>query len=114
MHRGSKQPLGQNLELVGIHAVIQPLVVWHSYGILKDKWASRAFHGVCLTALWHIWNWRNNVSHATSAEERSAYCNEDIFPVIQRISLLWVSNRASKYRVTCNQWIQSPADMRPP
>ncbi|PWA78063.1 RNA-directed DNA polymerase, eukaryota, Reverse transcriptase zinc-binding domain protein [Artemisia annua] len=91
-----------------------PDILMGSFEFLKDKWVSRAFHGVCLTTLWHIWNWRNKISHATLVDERIAFCDEDIFPVVQRISLLWVSNRASKYRVTWNQWIHSPAEMRPP
>ncbi|GKB93865.1 hypothetical protein Tco_0980002 [Tanacetum coccineum] len=85
-----------------------------SFGFLKDKWASRAFHGVCLATLWHIWNWRNKVSHATTVDERNGYCNEDIFLVVQRISLLCVSNRALEYRVSWNRWIHSSVQLRPP
>ncbi|GJY70244.1 hypothetical protein Tco_0473947 [Tanacetum coccineum] len=89
-------------------------ILMGSFGFLKDEGASRAFHRVCLTTLWHIWNWRNKVSHATSVDEKNDYCNEDIFLVVQRVSLLWVSNRASKYRVSWNRWIHSPAQLRPP
>ncbi|GJU54017.1 putative RNA-directed DNA polymerase [Tanacetum coccineum] len=67
-------------------------ILMGSFGFIKDEWASRAFHGVCLTALWHIWNLRNKVSHATSLDEKNDYCNEDIFPVVQRVSLLWDIN----------------------
>nr|GEW69545.1 RNA-directed DNA polymerase, eukaryota, reverse transcriptase zinc-binding domain protein [Tanacetum cinerariifolium] len=99
------------LEDSGIPSLFNPSlfdILMGSGGFIKDEGASRAFYGVCLTALWHIWNSRNKVSHATSLDVKNDYCNEDVFSVVQRVSLLWVSNRARKYRVSWNPWIHSP------
>ncbi|PWA92818.1 reverse transcriptase domain, Reverse transcriptase zinc-binding domain protein [Artemisia annua] len=50
------------------------------------------FSGVCYSVLWHIWDWRNKVVHS-KIEERQEELKVDIFPRVQSLSLLWLSNR---------------------
>ncbi|GJS38463.1 RNA-directed DNA polymerase, eukaryota, reverse transcriptase zinc-binding domain protein [Tanacetum coccineum] len=69
------------------------------------------FHAVCLSLIWFVWKWRNKIMHAPSDEEVSLALREDIFPAIQRLSLLWTSNRSSKCRATWFHWIRAPKEV---
>nr|GEW85681.1 RNA-directed DNA polymerase, eukaryota, reverse transcriptase zinc-binding domain protein [Tanacetum cinerariifolium] len=35
----------------------------------KDKWVKKLFHAVFFTVNWHIWNWRNKISHPSSLDD---------------------------------------------
>ncbi|PWA98325.1 hypothetical protein CTI12_AA020150 [Artemisia annua] len=86
-------------------------IISGNFGFFKDKWGIKLFQAVCFTSIWHIWNWRNKICHASSEDERIAFRNEDIFPLIQRTSLLWASNRASNNRFSWKHWIHNSADL---
>nr|GEW21937.1 ribonuclease H-like domain-containing protein [Tanacetum cinerariifolium] len=51
--------------------------------------------------LWSIWKWRNRVIHA-SEESKSRVLIEDIFPHVQQVSLLWLSNRCRNLHLDWN------------
>ncbi|PWA63352.1 hypothetical protein CTI12_AA353220 [Artemisia annua] len=81
-----------------------------NFNFTKDKWTTKLFHAVCLSLIWYVWKWRNKILHASSDEEVSSAQQEDIFPAIQRLSLLWTSNRASKCRFSWCHWIRAPGE----
>lgn len=91
---------------------------WHSSSISMkeivvgsstfiDNWRNKIFHGVCLVVMWGIWKWRNNIVY-TRAEDRSAIREVDIFPSIQILSLLWISNRCSRLAFDWSGWVTNP------
>ncbi|GJY43114.1 hypothetical protein Tco_0431327 [Tanacetum coccineum] len=61
----------------------------------RSQGAVRALYGVCYVLLWSIWRWRNKLLHASSIEV-DGIKHEDIFPSIQKLSLLWMSNRSGR------------------
>lgn len=67
-------------------------------GFIQNKLVAKLFHAVCMTFIWHVWNWRNKILHASSDAEANAIRHEDIFPSVQRLSLLWAYNRSSRKR----------------
>ncbi|PWA67093.1 RNA-directed DNA polymerase, eukaryota, Reverse transcriptase zinc-binding domain protein [Artemisia annua] len=73
-----------------------------------NKRKSKVFHAVCMTFIWYVWAWRNKIIHATSTEEAISARHDDIFPAVQRQSLLWISNRAPRKLSSWNSWIQHP------
>ena len=79
-----------------------------NFNFTKDRWTMKLFHAFCLSLIWYVWKWRNKILHASSDEEVSSAQQEDIFPAIQRLSLLWTSNRASKCRFSWCHWIRAP------
>ncbi|PWA57662.1 RNA-directed DNA polymerase, eukaryota, Reverse transcriptase zinc-binding domain protein [Artemisia annua] len=82
-----------------------------NFNFTKDKWTTKLFHVVCLSLIWYVWKWRNKILHTSSDEEVSSAQQEDIFPAIQRLSLLWTSNRASKCRFSWCHWIRAPGEV---
>ncbi|GKA96822.1 reverse transcriptase domain, reverse transcriptase zinc-binding domain protein, partial [Tanacetum coccineum] len=61
----------------------------------RSQRAVRALHRACYVPLWSIWRWRNKLLHASSMEV-DGIKHEDIFLSIQRLSLLWISNRSGR------------------
>ncbi|GKB70176.1 RNA-directed DNA polymerase, eukaryota, reverse transcriptase zinc-binding domain protein [Tanacetum coccineum] len=49
-------------------------------GFIENKSVAKLFHAVCMTFIWHVWNWRNKILHAPSDPEADAIRHEDIFP----------------------------------
>ncbi|PWA37362.1 reverse transcriptase domain, Reverse transcriptase zinc-binding domain protein [Artemisia annua] len=82
-----------------------------NFDFTNDKWRMKLCHAACLSFIWYVWKWRNKILHASSNEEVSSAQNEDIFPVIQRLSLLWTSNRVSNCRFTWCHWIRAPGEV---
>ncbi|PWA70220.1 hypothetical protein CTI12_AA290670 [Artemisia annua] len=85
---------------------IKDMVV-DSKTFLNNKWKNKIFHGVCLVAMWAIWRWRNNIVHAY-AEDRPKIRDVDVFPSIQSLSLLWISNRCPRIEFDWSRWVSSP------
>ncbi|PWA58014.1 RNA-directed DNA polymerase, eukaryota, Reverse transcriptase zinc-binding domain protein [Artemisia annua] len=72
-----------------------------------NKWAAKAFRGVAWSLVWYIWKWRNEVVHASPSDVPSIL-RKDLFPHLQRISRVWVSNRCSNIGVDWCMWMSSP------
>ncbi|GJZ71172.1 reverse transcriptase domain, reverse transcriptase zinc-binding domain protein [Tanacetum coccineum] len=88
-----------------------------------DKWewtltSSRKFSVASLCRAIHLrvntndvsappFPWNSWVSHL----EVSSAQHEDIFPAIQRLSLLWTSNRSYKCRIGWYHWIRAPREV---
>ena len=72
-----------------------------------NKWAAKAFCGVTWSLVWYILKWRNEVVHA-SLNDLPSILSKDLFPDLQRMSRLWVSNRCSKIGVDWSMWMSSP------
>ncbi|PWA49680.1 reverse transcriptase domain, Zinc finger, CCHC-type, Isoprenoid synthase domain protein [Artemisia annua] len=79
--------------------------------LFPNKWKAKLFHVICLGFIWSVWAWRNRIFHASSDEEKSCALNEDIFPAVQRLLLLWTSNRAPKNRFSGANWILRPNEL---
>ncbi|GJS38460.1 RNA-directed DNA polymerase, eukaryota [Tanacetum coccineum] len=79
--------------------------------LYANKWKAKLFHAICLGFIWSVWAWRNRILHASSDEEKSCALHEDIFPAVQRILLLWTSNRAPKNRFSWANWILRPNEL---
>ncbi|GJV48522.1 RNA-directed DNA polymerase, eukaryota, reverse transcriptase zinc-binding domain protein, partial [Tanacetum coccineum] len=77
------------------------------FASIENKWVAKCFHGVCYVALWAIWHWRNRILHA-SADDVDSVRQEDIFPSIQRLSLLWISNRCPRTNCQWCEWVLNP------
>ncbi|GKF92480.1 hypothetical protein Tco_0279199, partial [Tanacetum coccineum] len=76
-------------------------------GSLGNLVLKKIVHGVFLCVLWAIWRWRNNVCNA-HPDRVNATKTEDIFSLIQRLSLLWISKRCSLKSANWNQWTLNP------
>ncbi|GJX30972.1 RNA-directed DNA polymerase, eukaryota, reverse transcriptase zinc-binding domain protein [Tanacetum coccineum] len=76
-------------------------------GLPNHHFLSKILHGVFQCALWAIWKWRNKVVNApvTSLTDVKV---EDIFPSIQRLSMLWIAARCKRLSLNWNYWISSP------
>ena len=70
----------------------------------------KALYGACYVLLWSIWKWRNKLLHA-STEEVNSIKHEDIFPSIQRLSLLWLANRSRRDNISWRDWILNPCEI---
>ncbi|PWA59031.1 RNA-directed DNA polymerase, eukaryota, Reverse transcriptase zinc-binding domain protein [Artemisia annua] len=73
----------------------------------NNKWLAKICHGVSLVVLWAIWRWRNRIIHTVS-DSRQAVIDEDIFPQIQILSFLWISNRCKRLGFNWSTWISCP------
>ncbi|GJZ64247.1 hypothetical protein Tco_0620668 [Tanacetum coccineum] len=76
-------------------------------GSLGNPVLRKIVHGVFLCVLWAIWRWRNNVCNA-HPDRVNAIKTEDIFSLIQRLSLLWISKKCSLKTANWNQWTVNP------
>ncbi|GKD31483.1 hypothetical protein Tco_1242261 [Tanacetum coccineum] len=76
-------------------------------GSLGNLVLKKLVHGILLCVLWAIWRWRNNVCNA-HPDRVNAAKTEDIFSLIQRLSLLWISKRCSIKTANWNQWTLNP------
>ncbi|GJU10288.1 putative RNA-directed DNA polymerase, eukaryota, reverse transcriptase zinc-binding domain protein [Tanacetum coccineum] len=47
-------------------------------GFIENKSVAKLFHAVCMTFIWHVWNWRNKILHAPSDPEADVIRHEDI------------------------------------
>nr|GEU93820.1 arginine repressor C-terminal-like domain-containing protein [Tanacetum cinerariifolium] len=72
----------------------------------RSQRAVRALYGACHVLLWSIWRWRDKLLHASSIEV-DVIKHEDIFPSIQRLSLLWMSNRSGRDNMNWRDCIQN-------
>ncbi|GKB29952.1 RNA-directed DNA polymerase, eukaryota, reverse transcriptase zinc-binding domain protein [Tanacetum coccineum] len=79
--------------------------------LFSNKWKAKLFHAICLGCIRSVWAWRNRILHASSDEEKSRALREDIFPAVQRMLLLWTSNRAPKNRFSWANWILRPNEL---
>ncbi|GJW74221.1 reverse transcriptase domain, reverse transcriptase zinc-binding domain protein [Tanacetum coccineum] len=79
-------------------------------GLPNHHFLSKILHGVFQCALWAIWKWRNKVVNApvTSLTDVKV---EDIFPSIQRLSMLWIAARCKRLSLSWNYWISSPRSL---
>nr|GEU33877.1 hypothetical protein [Tanacetum cinerariifolium] len=75
-------------------------------GILDSLVLSNILNGVLFCAIWAIKKWQNNIVFALAASLDDAK-NEDIFPTIQRLSMLWISVRC-KRAWDWSRWISNP------
>nr|GEX28087.1 RNA-directed DNA polymerase, eukaryota, reverse transcriptase zinc-binding domain protein [Tanacetum cinerariifolium] len=84
-----------------------------NFNLFLKKWAAKLVHAVCFALIWHIWGWRNKILHACSDSAAAAALHEDIFPSVQRMSLLWVSKRAFKSNssFSWDHWIHKPNEV---
>nr|GFD29859.1 RNA-directed DNA polymerase, eukaryota, reverse transcriptase zinc-binding domain protein [Tanacetum cinerariifolium] len=67
-------------------------------------------HGVFLTVVWSIWNWRNRIVNA----QPDAIANikgEDIFPSIQRLSMTWIVARLASLPANWDSWVAKPFEL---
>ncbi|PWA36929.1 anthranilate O-methyltransferase 3 [Artemisia annua] len=65
-----------------------------------------------MTFIWHVWKWRNKILPASSDAEAIAIRHEDIFPSVQRLSLLWAYNGSSKkVFISWKNWILNPGEL---
>nr|GEW47445.1 RNA-directed DNA polymerase, eukaryota, reverse transcriptase zinc-binding domain protein [Tanacetum cinerariifolium] len=70
----------------------------------NNKWLAKICHGISLVVLWAIWKWRNRIDH-TVFDSRQTVIDEDIFPQIQILSLLWISNRCKRLGFIWSTWV---------
>ncbi|PWA45184.1 RNA-directed DNA polymerase, eukaryota, Reverse transcriptase zinc-binding domain protein [Artemisia annua] len=47
---------------------------------IQNKLVAKLFHVVCMTFIWHIWNWGNKILHASSDAKANDIRHADIFP----------------------------------
>lgn len=59
---------------------------------MENNLLVKVIHGICYIMFWATWKRRNNLVHADQ-EARQSIIAEDVFSMVQRISLLWISNR---------------------
>ncbi|PWA89330.1 hypothetical protein CTI12_AA112260 [Artemisia annua] len=64
---------------------------------MESKSMVKALQGVFYILMWSIWKWRERLVHASV--ERDAILLEVIFPQIQQLSLLWISNQCGIFNL---------------
>ncbi|GJW01947.1 hypothetical protein Tco_1560803 [Tanacetum coccineum] len=102
--------LDEDLELVECSGSFNPSLDAILKGISdfsEDTRASKNFHAVCLTVIWHVWAWRNKIFHASTIEEATSARNGDIIYDVQRLSLLWIFNRDPFSSHSWDLWIHN-------
>ena len=77
---------------------------------IENKLVEKLFHAICMTFIWHVWNWRNKILHASLDHEANVICHDDIFPSVQRLSFYWLTI-ASNRLFLCKNWIQNPDEL---
>nr|GEU95926.1 RNA-directed DNA polymerase, eukaryota, reverse transcriptase zinc-binding domain protein [Tanacetum cinerariifolium] len=110
----NQAPVVQDLGLVRTPPLFNPSlddILIGNFNSLSEKQAAKLFHAVCFALIWHIRGWRNKILHACSDSAAAAALHEDIFPSVQRMSLLWVSNRAFKSSFLWDHWIHKPNEV---
>ncbi|GKF51880.1 hypothetical protein Tco_0148347, partial [Tanacetum coccineum] len=79
--------------------------------VIGDAPLAKVLHGVFRITIWVLWNWRNRVVNA-HLDLIDKIKEEDIFPSIQRLSLLWISARISAKKMTnWVSWTSKPFDI---
>ena len=48
-------------------------------GFIVNKSVVKLFHAVRMSFIWHVWNWRNKILHASSDNDVNAIRHENIF-----------------------------------
>ncbi|GKB20542.1 RNA-directed DNA polymerase, eukaryota, reverse transcriptase zinc-binding domain protein [Tanacetum coccineum] len=76
----------------------------------RSQGAIRALYGACYVLLWPIWRWCNKLLHASSIEV-DGIKHEYIFPSIQRLWLLWISNRSGMDNMNWRDWSLNPCEI---
>lgn len=84
--------------------------IFRSLAPTDSKLVRKALQGVFYVSMWSIWKWRNRVVHASN-DEKDAILIEDIFPQIQQLSLLWISNRYKKLNLDWGRWVLAPKEV---
>ncbi|GKC40184.1 hypothetical protein Tco_1052568, partial [Tanacetum coccineum] len=69
----------------------------------------KILHDVFQISLWAIWKWRNRIVNA-SDNSSPKIKEEDIFPVIQRLSRTWIAARLVSNSANWDVWISRPYD----
>ncbi|GKA19575.1 RNA-directed DNA polymerase, eukaryota [Tanacetum coccineum] len=77
------------------------------FASIENKWVAKCFHGICYVVLWEIWHWRKRILHASPLDVDSGR-QEDIFSSIQRLYLLWISNRCPRTNRQWCGWVSNP------
>ncbi|GJR12182.1 putative RNA-directed DNA polymerase, eukaryota, reverse transcriptase zinc-binding domain protein, partial [Tanacetum coccineum] len=78
---------------------------------IGDASLAKVLQGVFQIALLVLWNWRNRVVYAP-LDMSDKIKAEDVFPSIQRLSLLWISARfSSKKNANWNCWTSKPFEL---
>ncbi|GJR55967.1 hypothetical protein Tco_1406488 [Tanacetum coccineum] len=101
---GKKYEAGGELAQRQVHLFVISLRKVASF---ENKWVAKCFHGVCYVVLWAIWHWRNRILHAFPLDVDSVR-QEDIFPSIQWLYLLWISNRCPHTNRQWCGWVSNP------
>ncbi|GJZ78840.1 putative RNA-directed DNA polymerase [Tanacetum coccineum] len=78
-------------------------------GLNGSSRISKVVHGVFLTVVWSIWNWRNRIVNA-QPDAIAKIKGEEIFPSIQRLSMTWIARLAS-LPANWNSWVAKPFEL---
>ncbi|GKF03569.1 RNA-directed DNA polymerase, eukaryota, reverse transcriptase zinc-binding domain protein [Tanacetum coccineum] len=65
-----------------------------NFPVIGNAPLAKVLHGVFQITVWVLWNWRNRVVNA-QLDLINKLKEEDVFPSIQRVYLLWISARIS-------------------
>ncbi|GKA61680.1 putative RNA-directed DNA polymerase, eukaryota, reverse transcriptase zinc-binding domain protein [Tanacetum coccineum] len=79
-------------------------------GLNGSSHISKVVHGVFLTAVWSIWNWRNRIVNA-QPDAVVMIKGEDIFLSIQRLSMTWIAARLASLPANWNSWVAKPFEL---
>ncbi|GKA08346.1 putative RNA-directed DNA polymerase [Tanacetum coccineum] len=79
-------------------------------GLNGSSRISKVVHGVFLTVVWSIWNWRNRIVNA-QPDAIAKIKGEDIFPSIQRLSMTWIAARLASLPANWNSWVAKPFEL---
>ncbi|KAJ9543814.1 hypothetical protein OSB04_023521 [Centaurea solstitialis] len=71
---------------------------------------SVTIRAVLMITVWLIWWWRNRILHSPQ-EERGKLQQEDLFPVVQRMANLWITNRKPTLKGIWQHWSSFPSDL---
>ncbi|GJZ23264.1 RNA-directed DNA polymerase, eukaryota, reverse transcriptase zinc-binding domain protein [Tanacetum coccineum] len=73
-------------------------------GLNGSSRISKVVHGVFLTVVWSIWNWRNRIVN-TQSDAIAKIKGEDIYPSIQRLSMTWIAARLASLPANWNSCV---------
>lgn len=72
-----------------------------------NKRLVKAFQGTCMVAVWATWKWPNRIIHS-SLEDSQTIKDDDLFPSVQGVSLIWLSNRCNITSFDKSRWVTTP------
>ncbi|KAJ9562718.1 hypothetical protein OSB04_007878 [Centaurea solstitialis] len=93
--------------LSSTYAIWKDIIITKFYSFVQQMGSHRKYGGiflaVCVVTLWQLWRWRNEILYVDDGSLFKKRC-EDSFPIVHKLSKLWMANRNHKLQLNWNSW----------